>query len=91
MKPCDVVDTDDDGIHHLIGPAMLQEHLGLHYLNREISNAINPVLKASLGIKRLTTQHLIEIGKQETKKVISVTSDSLCVFVNYSASGMLGV
>ena len=69
VKPCEVVDTNDSEVIDLISPALLLEHLGLYYLNREISAAVNPVLKANLGIKRLTTKHLIEIGRQETKKV----------------------
>lgn len=82
VKPCEVVDTNDKEVLNLISPDLLQEHLGLYYLNWEISAAVNPVLKANLGIKRLTTKHLIEIGKQEAKKVFHLYY-VMCSWIKY--------
>ncbi|XP_021342125.1 uncharacterized protein LOC110442712 isoform X2 [Mizuhopecten yessoensis] len=61
--PSQTVIIRDSLICELITPEMLQKHLNLYYVHRDLAESLNTTLTQCLGIECLTTDHLIQIGK----------------------------
>ncbi|XP_069113795.1 uncharacterized protein [Argopecten irradians] len=61
--PSQTVIVRDSLICELITPEMLQKHLNLFYVHRDLAESLNTTLTQCLGIECLTTDHLIQIGK----------------------------
>ena len=75
VLPCKAIFCQDSTTQDLITPALLEEHLGLHYLHSDIAPALNPTLRSRLGIETLSSKHLIEIGKAEVKRFSAAVPD----------------
>ena len=74
VLPCEAIFCDDPIVQQVVSASKLKEHLGLRYLHPRLSAALNPTLRSRLGIETLSSKHLIEIGKEEVKK-LSLDSD----------------
>ncbi|XP_060075304.1 uncharacterized protein LOC132554994 [Ylistrum balloti] len=61
--PSQTVIVRDSLICELITPEMLQKHLNLFYVHRDLAESLNTTLTQCLGIECLTTDHLLQIGK----------------------------
>lgn len=61
--PSQTIIARDPLTREVVTPELLQKHLSLFYLHRDVSEALNPTLTQSLGIESLTTEHLLQIGK----------------------------
>lgn len=66
--PSQMVICQDPLIQQVISAEMLEQHLGLFYLHNAVMSAGNTPLLQSLGIKQISTQHLLEIGKSLAKQ-----------------------
>jgi len=61
--PSETVTVSDPLIREVVTPEVLQKHLNLFYIHRDVSEALNKNLTQYLGITHITTDHLIQIGK----------------------------
>ena len=50
-------------MHEVISPELLEHHLGLHYVHRDVVSMLNPLLTRSLGVESITSDHLIQVGR----------------------------
>ena len=73
VLPCEAIFCDDPIVQQVVSASKLKEHLGLRYLHPRLSAALNPTLRSRLGIETLSSKHLIEIGKEEVKKLSPVS------------------
>ncbi|XP_068725664.1 uncharacterized protein [Montipora capricornis] len=76
VLPSRAIFCQDSTTQDLVTPALLKEHLGLCYLHSGIAKALNPTLRSRLGIETLSSKHLLEIAKEEVKKLSAKTSAS---------------
>jgi hypothetical protein len=66
--PSQMVICHDPLIQQVISPEMLEHHIGLFYLHNAVTSSNNTPLLQSLGIKQISTQHLLDIGKSLAKQ-----------------------
>ncbi|CAH1779739.1 unnamed protein product [Owenia fusiformis] len=64
-KPSEAVLCHDKLIHEVITPALLEQHLNLHYIHRDISDnsGLNTMLLQSLGVQTLRRDHVVDVFK----------------------------
>jgi hypothetical protein len=58
----------DSLVKQLINSALLAKHLSLFYLHDEIIKWANPALLQALGVKRLKSPQILEVGKALAKE-----------------------
>ena len=55
--------VQDALVREVISPELLEQHLGLHYVHRDVAAKLNPLLTRSLGVESITSDHLIQVGR----------------------------
>ena len=63
MQPCTVVVCDDPVVRSFITPYLLHKHLNLNYIVQEVASTINPAMRTKLGVRTLSANHVIDIGR----------------------------
>jgi len=61
--PSQTVRVRDPLVRSVITPELLQTHLNLFYLHRDVASMLNTTLSSCLGIETLTSEHLFQLGK----------------------------
>lgn len=61
--PSQTLMVQDSLVRQVISPELLEQHLGLHYVHREVASMLSPLLIRSLGVETITTDHLIQVGR----------------------------
>lgn len=55
--------VQDSLVREVISPELLERHLGLHYVHRDVVAMLSPLLTRSLGVESITSDHLIQVGR----------------------------
>ncbi|KAL8608369.1 hypothetical protein ACOMHN_002602 [Nucella lapillus] len=61
--PSQTVMVQDALVHEVISPELLERHLGLYYVHREVASMLSSALTRSLGMESITSEHLIQVGR----------------------------
>ncbi|KAK7114721.1 uncharacterized protein [Littorina saxatilis] len=61
--PSQTVMVQDSLVREVISPELLERHLGLHYVHRDVAAMLSPLLTRSLGVESITSDHLIQVGR----------------------------
>ena len=80
--PSQTVLVQDSLVREVISPEMLERHLGLHYVEREVSTMLNPLLVRSLGVESITSDHLVQIGRSLVAQWNDVVSPGKLFFLS---------
>ncbi|XP_076448916.1 LOW QUALITY PROTEIN: uncharacterized protein LOC143285481 [Babylonia areolata] len=87
--PSQTVMVQDALVHEVISPELLEHHLGLYYVHREVAAMLSSALTRSLGVESITSEHLVQVGRSlvaawgETvgdEEVVNIAKWLACVY-----------
>ena len=79
--PSQTVMVQDALVREVISPELLEQHLGLHYVHRDVAAMLNPLLTRSLGVESITSDHLIQVGRSLASSWGPTAGEGVCVCV----------
>lgn len=64
--PSKAVICKDRLVRQIVSPEVLKRHLDLYFLHEDVVNALDSSQIESLGVEKITTEHLLLIGQSAT-------------------------
>jgi len=61
--PSQLIVSNDAQLQDVIPSSVLRDKLGLDYLHPDVADIMSPTLITSLGVQKISLQHLIEIHR----------------------------